>query len=74
MPNPLFNMLGGNNNTPNKNFIQFMQSMKGRNPYAIINDMVSSGKISQRQLDEIQQKANQTRGFFDQFKGMFGFR
>lgn len=75
MANQLFNTLKGN--APAKSgmphFVQFMNQMKGKNPRDIINQMVSSGKISQNQLDQIQQQANGIMSQFDGFKNMFGF-
>ena len=49
-----------------------MQQMKGKDPNAIINEMVSSGKISQEQLNHVQQQAQQMSGMFDGMRGMFG--
>lgn len=69
MGNPFYN--AGNN--VNMNFIQFMNSMKGKNPNEIINGMVQSGRINQQQLNIAQQKAKQMSNFFDGFRSMFGF-
>lgn len=55
-------------------FQQFMNQMKGQDPNQIINQMVQSGKISQQQLNQVQQQARQMESQFEQFKGMFGFR
>ena len=43
--NPFFGVMGGGGR-PNlmQQFQQFMQQMKGKDPNAIINEMVSSGK------------------------------
>lgn len=73
MPNPLFNALGGNRQ-PNmmQQFQQFMQQMKGKDPNAMIQEMVSSGHISQQQLDAAQKQAQQMQGMFDGMRGMFG--
>ena len=70
MANPFFRpqMQGGVTG-----FIEFMQSMKGQNPQAILNNLLSSGKISQRQLDIAQQKAKEMSGAFEGFRKMFGF-
>ena len=54
-------------------FVQFMHSTKGQNPQAILNNLLSSGKISQRQLDIAQQKAKEMSGAFEGFRKMFGF-
>ncbi len=74
MSNPLFNMLGGNRQNPMmQQFPEFMRQMKGKDPNAVINEMVSSGKLSQQQLDQAQHQARQISGMFDQFKSMFHF-
>lgn len=71
--NPFFGVMGGGVR-PNmmQQFQQFMQQMKGKDPNAIINEMVSSGKISQEQLNHVQQQAQQMSGMFDGMRGMFG--
>ncbi len=71
--NPFFEVMGGGGR-PNmmQQFQQFMQQMKGKDPNAIINEMVSSGKISQEQLNHVQQQAQQMSGMFDGMRGMFG--
>lgn len=71
--NPFFGVMGGGGR-PNmmQQFQQFMQQMKGKDPNAIINEMVSSGKISQEQLNHAQQQARQMSGMFDGMRGMFG--
>ena len=71
--NPFFNAMGGSRQ-PNmmQQFQSFMQQMKGKDPNVIINEMVSSGKISQDQLNHVQQQAWQMQGMFDGMRGMFG--
>lgn len=61
-------------NQPNmmRQFHQFMNQMRGKNPNQIINEMVSSGKISQQQLDAAQKRAQQMQGMFEGMRGMFG--
>lgn len=78
MANPFFNAMGCGNQgsgNPIMNFIQqfpkFMQQMRGQNPQQILNEMVSSGKINQDQLNRAQQQAQQMSGMFEQFRGMF---
>lgn len=72
MSNPIYNALGkSTGNMPQ--FIQFMNTFKGQNPTAIINDMLNSGKISQQQLQQAKQQAGEMMQGFDQFKNMFGF-
>lgn len=68
MPNPFYN---SQQNMPD--FVRFMQTMKGKNPNEILNNMISSGKINQQQLNIVQQKAKQMSGMFDGFRSMFGF-
>ena len=72
MANPFYNAPNGNIGAPD--FIKFMQSMKGKDPNQIINNMISSGQISQQQLNIVQQKAKQFSGLFNGFKSMFGFK
>ena len=52
-------------------FTQFMNQMKGKDPNQIINEMVSSGKLSQAQLDQVQKQAQQMQGMFNSVRGMF---
>lgn len=67
MSSPVFNAFGGNSPQGNnmmqivQQFQQFKQSLQG-NPRQIVMDMLSSGKISQAQLNQAQQMANQLRG------------
>lgn len=71
--NPFFNAMGGNRQ-PNmmQQFQQFMQQMKGKDPNAMIQELVSSGRVSQQQLDQAQKQAQQMQGMFDGMRGMFG--
>lgn len=72
MPNPLYSALGGGNQNPIiQQFTQFMNQMKGKDPNAIINEMVSSGKLTQEQLNQAQQQAQQMQGMFNSVRGMF---
>lgn len=61
-------------NRPNmmQQFQQFMNQMRGKDPNQIINEMVSSGKISQQQLDAAQKQAQQMQGMFEGMRSMFG--
>lgn len=75
MANPLFKQLGGSRAAdPMGNFLQqfpeFMRQMKGKDPNKMISELVSSGKINQDQLNQVQQRARQMSGMFEQFKGM----
>lgn len=65
MSNPLFNALGGGQQ-PNMmgQFQQFMQQMHGRNPHEEISKLLQSGRISQQQLNQAQQMAQQFSRMF----------
>ena len=58
-------------------FQQFMGQIKGqmqgRNPQDVINQMVSTGQLSQQQLNAIQQRAQQIAPMLNGMKNMFGF-
>lgn len=72
MSNPLFNALGGGMPQGNgpmqmmQKFMQFKQNYKG-NPKEEVQKMLQSGKISQQQLNQVQQMAGQ---FQNLLKGM----
>ena len=72
MSNPLFNVLGGGMPQGNRpiqmmqQFMQFKQNFKG-NPKEEVQRMLQSGKISQQQLNQVQQMAGQ---FQHMLKGM----
>ena len=73
MSNPLFNALGGG--TPQGNgpmqmiqqFMQFKQNYKG-NPKEEVQKMLQSGKISQQQLNQVQQMAGQFQNLLKNMK------
>lgn len=71
--NPLFQAMGGNRQ-PNmiQQFQQFMNQMRGKDPNAMIQELVSSGRVSQQQLDAAQKQAQQMQGMFEGMRGMFG--
>lgn len=74
MPNPIFQAMHGNEqNGMMQQFQSFMQQMKGQDPNAIINQMVSSGRVSQAQLNQVQRQAQKMQGMFNGIKGIFGF-
>ena len=64
MSNPLFNVLGGGMPQENgpmqmiQQFMQFKQNFKG-DPKAEVQKMLQSGRISQQQLNQVQQMAGQ---------------
>lgn len=62
-----------NNNPLMVQFNQFMQQMKGQDPNAIINQLVSSGKINQKQINQAHQKIKELDKQFETMKKNFGF-
>lgn len=72
MANPLYN-LNGNQQPVNmlEAFPKFVQQMRGKNPTEMLNNLVSSGRISQQQLNAVQKQAQQMSGMFEQFRNMF---
>lgn len=69
MSNPLFKALGGSQPNMMGDFQKFMQQMQGINPYQEINRLLQSGRITQKQLNEAQMKAQQMA---QQMQGMMG--
>ena len=71
--NPFFSAMGGSQQSNMmQQFQQFMSRMKGKDPNAVINELVSSGKLSQDQLDQAQKQAQKMQGMFESMRGMFG--
>lgn len=68
MSNPMFHALKGNQPDMMGDFQRFMQQMKGVNPYQEINRLLQSGQISQAQLNQAQQMAQQMQGMFGMLK------
>jgi hypothetical protein len=69
MSNPLFQALGGNRQPDMMgDFQRFMQQMQGINPRQEINRLLQSGQISQQQLNQAQQMAQQMQGMMGMFK------
>ena len=69
MANPIFNALGGNMMPGNNMFTQFQQfrqQMQGKNPHEEINKLLQSGAISQQELNQAQQMAQQMQSLFRQ--------
>lgn len=71
--NPFYQAMGGNAQ-PNmmQRFQQFMNQMQGKDPNTMIQELVSSGRVSQQQLDQAQKQAQQMQGMFEGMRGMFG--
>ena len=73
MSNPLFNVLGGGmpqGNEPMQmiqQFMQFKQNFKG-DPKAEVEKMLQSGRISQQQLNQVQQMAGQFQNLLKNMK------
>lgn len=74
MPNQLYNEMNKQSgNDLEVVFGKFMTNYRGQDPAAIINSMVQSGKISQAQLNMVQQRAQQLSRLFDGLRKNFGF-
>ena len=69
--NPFYQAMGPRPNMMQQ-FQQFMNQMRGRDPNAMIQELVSSGRVSQQQLDHAQKQAQQMQGMFAGMRGMFG--
>ena len=69
MSNPIFNALGGNM-MPGNNMLaqlqQFRKQMQGKNPHEEINRLLQSGAISQQELNQAQQMAQQFQSILRQ--------
>lgn len=68
MSNPLFKAMGGNQPNMMSDFQRFMQQMQGRDPNQEIANLLQSGRISQQQLNQAQQMAQQMQGMMGVFK------
>ena len=69
MSSPVFGeMVGQGSGNMYQQFQHFMKEMKGKNPQEEINKLLQSGKVSQQQLNQVQQQAQQMQGVF---KGFF---
>ncbi len=55
-------------------FPQFMSQYRGQDPNQMIQQILSSGKLNQNQINQAQQMQQQMAGQFDGFKSMFGFK
>ena len=75
MANPIFKMMNGGNNRPKimTQIKQVMVQMIVQKTNEILNNLVSSGKINQAQLNQVQSMKQQMMSNFDGLKGMFGF-
>ena len=74
MSSSLYNSMGRQTQNPiGGMFQQFMGQMQGKNPQEMINQMLTSGQLSQQQLNAIQQRAQQIAPMLNGMKNMFGF-
>ena len=66
--NPFYQAM---NPRPNmmQQFQQFMSQMQGKDPKAMLNDLVSSGRVSQEHLNAAQQQAQQLANVFQSMPG-----
>lgn len=53
-------------------FNQFMQQVKGQDPNVLIQKLISSGRVSQQQLDMAQKQAEMYKSQFDGMRKTFG--
>lgn len=75
MSNLLYSMFGNNRQSSGnamfdiiRQFQNFRQQMQGKNPTEEINKLLLSGQISQQQLDQAQQMAQQMQSIFANIK------
>ena len=67
MANELFNQLGGMQSNPMlQRLMQFKQNFSG-NPQQIVQNLINSGKISQSQVNQYAQQANEIYKNFGNF-------
>ena len=55
-------------------FNMFMQQMRGRDPQAMLDQLISSGRIDQRKLDLAQKNVEALKSKLDPMKNNFGFQ
>lgn len=55
-------------------FQQFMMQHQGEDPNELLQKCLTSGRISQHQLDQAQQMKAQIEGPLNNLKSMFGFK
>lgn len=60
MPSSLFPQMQSNNPfTMIQKFNEFKQQMAGKDPEAIVKNMLSTGQMSQQQFEQLKQQAGQ---------------
>ena len=55
-----------------KQFNMFMQQMKGQAPNQLLNQLISSGKISQKQINQAHKQVENFKGQLDGLRKTFG--
>lgn len=70
--NPILQMLGQSQRTPMthndpmqmlQQFAQFKQQMQGRDPRAMVEQLLASGKMTQQQFEQLKQQAQSLQHF-----------
>lgn len=54
-------------------FNLFMQQMRGQDPNAVLNQLVSSGRVSQEQINQAHKQVENFKNQFENMKKFFGF-
>lgn len=70
MANPMLQMLNGASARASNNpmqmlqqFAAFKRQMQGKNPEAIVKDLLASGKMTQEQFDNLKRQAQSLQNF-----------
>ena len=68
--NPILQMLGQSQRPQMNNpvqmmqqFAQFKQQMQGRDPRAMVEQLLASGQMTQQQFDQLKKQAQMLQGF-----------
>ena len=69
MTNPILQAMGKSAMPNNpmammQQFMQFKQQMQGQDPQKIVEQMLSDGRMSQQQFEQLKQQAEQFKGIF----------
>lgn len=54
-------------------FNLFMQQMRGQDPNAVLNQLMSSGRVSQEQINQAHKQVENFKNQFESMKKFFGF-
>ena len=54
-------------------FNLFMQQKRGQDPNAVLNQLVSSGRVSQKQINQAHKQVENFKNQFENMKKFFGF-